>query len=94
MTIHAFAKINLSLRVLGAAAGGYHEIRTVFQSLQLHDTLTIRRARGPLRLMCSDPARCAAATSPARRKGPGSEGRARARVREDQPVAARRRRAT
>jgi len=55
VTIHAFAKINLSLRVLGAAAGGYHEIRTVFQSLQLHDTLTIRRTRGPLRLVCSDP---------------------------------------
>jgi 4-diphosphocytidyl-2-C-methyl-D-erythritol kinase len=55
VTIHAFAKINRSLRVLGVAADGYHEIRTVFQSIQLHDTLTIRRARGPFRLACSDP---------------------------------------
>jgi 4-diphosphocytidyl-2-C-methyl-D-erythritol kinase len=56
VTIHAFAKINLSLRVLGVLAGGYHELRTIFQSIQLHDTLTIRRARGPFRLACSDPA--------------------------------------
>jgi 4-diphosphocytidyl-2-C-methyl-D-erythritol kinase len=56
VTIHAFAKINLSLRVLGVLPGGYHELRTIFQAIALHDTLTIRRARGPLRLACSDPA--------------------------------------
>jgi 4-diphosphocytidyl-2-C-methyl-D-erythritol kinase len=56
VTIHAFAKINLSLRVLGLLPGGYHELRTIFQSIALHDTLTIGRARGPLRLACNDPA--------------------------------------
>ena len=56
MTSHAFAKINLSLRVLTIRPGGYHELRTIFQSIQLHDTLTIRRARGPFRLACSEPA--------------------------------------
>jgi 4-diphosphocytidyl-2-C-methyl-D-erythritol kinase len=55
VTIHAFAKINLSLRVLGVLPGGYHELRTIFQAIELHDTLTIRRARGPFRLECSDP---------------------------------------
>lgn len=54
MRVQAFAKINLSLRVLGRRADGYHELRTVFQSIALYDTLTIRRARGPLRLTCSD----------------------------------------
>ena len=52
----AFAKVNLSLRVLGVRPDGYHELRTVFQSLALHDTLTLTPARGPLRIECDDPA--------------------------------------
>lgn len=41
------AKINLSLRVLGKRADGFHEIRTVFQALDLGDEVTVSRgARG------------------------------------------------
>src|SRR5207249_9604508 len=54
MRARAFAKINLSLRVLGTRPDGYHELRTIFQSIALHDTLTIRHVAGPFRLTCDD----------------------------------------
>jgi 4-diphosphocytidyl-2-C-methyl-D-erythritol kinase len=54
--VRAFAKINLTLRVLGVRADGYHELRTTFQSLALHDTLTFTVARGPFQIACDDPA--------------------------------------
>jgi 4-diphosphocytidyl-2-C-methyl-D-erythritol kinase len=56
MKIHAPAKINLSLRVVGVRPDGYHELRTIFQSIALYDTLTIRRRPGPFALACDDPA--------------------------------------
>src|ERR1051325_6797735 len=55
MRVQAFAKINRSLRVLGTRPDGYHELRTVFQSIALHDTVTIRASRGPFRFTCDDP---------------------------------------
>jgi 4-diphosphocytidyl-2-C-methyl-D-erythritol kinase len=51
----AFAKINLSLRALGMRPDGYHELRTILQSIRLHDTLTIRAVPGPFQLTCDDP---------------------------------------
>jgi 4-diphosphocytidyl-2-C-methyl-D-erythritol kinase len=44
MLLRAFAKINLDLRVLGRRADGYHEIRTVLQSVDLHDTIRMEPA--------------------------------------------------
>jgi 4-diphosphocytidyl-2-C-methyl-D-erythritol kinase len=50
--VRAFAKINRSLRVLGATPDGYHELRTVFQSIALHDTLAFRRTRAAFQIEC------------------------------------------
>ena len=56
MQAHAPAKINLSLRVIGTRPDGYHELRTVFQSLALHDTLRIRASAGAFTITSNDPA--------------------------------------
>jgi 4-diphosphocytidyl-2-C-methyl-D-erythritol kinase len=44
----AFAKINLCLHILGRRPDGYHELRTIFQAISLHDELRVvpRRGRG------------------------------------------------
>jgi 4-diphosphocytidyl-2-C-methyl-D-erythritol kinase len=43
--IPAFAKINLRLDILGKRADGYHELRTIFQTLSLHDDIRLRKSR-------------------------------------------------
>ena len=40
--IPSFAKINLRLDILGKRADGYHELRTIFQTVSLHDELRLR----------------------------------------------------
>jgi 4-diphosphocytidyl-2-C-methyl-D-erythritol kinase len=54
--IRAHAKLNLTLRVLGVRPDGYHELRTTFQTLALHDTLTVASVPGPLTIDCDEPA--------------------------------------
>jgi len=56
--LRAFAKINLGLKIVGKRPDGYHEIRTVFQTVALHDSLEISLARGHDRIFveCDDPA--------------------------------------
>ena len=44
--IPAFAKINLRLDILGKRDDGFHELRTIFQAISLHDELRLRASRG------------------------------------------------
>src|ERR1700748_3391682 len=39
--VPAYAKLNLGLRVLYKRPDGYHELRTVFQTISLADRITI-----------------------------------------------------
>ena len=55
MKILAFAKINLTLEVLSRRGDGYHEVRTIFQTLDLADVVEV--LPGPaLRVECDDTA--------------------------------------
>jgi 4-diphosphocytidyl-2-C-methyl-D-erythritol kinase len=54
ITLVSFAKINLSLRILGKRRDGYHEVVTVLQTVSLHDELHILgREDDRLVLSCS-----------------------------------------
>src|SRR5215210_3061118 len=55
LVARAHAKVNLDLRVLGTRPDGFHELRTVFQAIALHDTITCTPREGPFALEC-DPA--------------------------------------
>ena len=48
------AKINWALRILGKRPDGFHDLETLFQTISLHDTLTIERA-GAVSMTCDDP---------------------------------------
>jgi len=55
LTVRAYAKVNLGLEVLGSRDDGYHELRTLFQTIDLHDELVLRpRSRGVV-VRCTDP---------------------------------------
>jgi 4-diphosphocytidyl-2-C-methyl-D-erythritol kinase len=48
--LRAFAKVNYALDVLGLREDGYHQVRTVMQSISLADEVELRRAAGGFRL--------------------------------------------
>jgi 4-diphosphocytidyl-2-C-methyl-D-erythritol kinase len=46
LRVRSLAKINLDLRVLNKRADGFHELRTIFQTISLADTIDIEYQRG------------------------------------------------
>lgn len=56
LTAHSPAKVNLMLRIIKKREDGYHEIRTVFQKISLHDTLRFGLKEEPgIVIRTSDP---------------------------------------
>jgi 4-diphosphocytidyl-2-C-methyl-D-erythritol kinase len=52
----SFAKVNWSLRILGRRPDGYHELRTLLQTISLRDDLLFsQRETSEVALTCSDP---------------------------------------
>ncbi|HGJ66802.1 TPA: 4-(cytidine 5'-diphospho)-2-C-methyl-D-erythritol kinase, partial [bacterium] len=52
--LRANAKINLFLDVLDKRSDGYHNIETIFQSIDLHDVLTIQKSES-INITCNNP---------------------------------------
>ncbi|HVT46607.1 MAG TPA: 4-(cytidine 5'-diphospho)-2-C-methyl-D-erythritol kinase [Vicinamibacterales bacterium] len=55
MVVRPTAKINLMLRVGAARPDGFHDVRTLLQSIALGDRLTLTPRRGPFALMVRAP---------------------------------------
>jgi 4-diphosphocytidyl-2-C-methyl-D-erythritol kinase len=55
LKVPSFAKVNLGLEVLGLRADGYHELRTLFQTVDLHDDIVLRPRRNGIVVRCDHP---------------------------------------
>jgi 4-diphosphocytidyl-2-C-methyl-D-erythritol kinase len=56
VAVRSFAKINLGLYIGAARADGYHDLRTVYQTIALHDVIRVSVARGSgIDIVCKDP---------------------------------------
>ena len=55
LTVRAYAKVNLTLEVLGKRADGYHQIASVMQTIDLSDELTFTIS-DEINLRCNVPA--------------------------------------
>ena len=53
LTLRAYAKVNLTLEVIGKRDDGYHNVATVLQTVDLADTVEIGEA-GELRVECDE----------------------------------------
>jgi len=56
VAVRSFAKINLGLYIGARRADGFHELRTVYQTIALHDVIRVSSGRGSgIEILCSDP---------------------------------------
>jgi 4-diphosphocytidyl-2-C-methyl-D-erythritol kinase len=56
VTVRSYAKINLGLRIGALRADGFHELRTVYQTIALHDEIRVSAGRGSgIEILCADP---------------------------------------
>jgi 4-diphosphocytidyl-2-C-methyl-D-erythritol kinase len=55
IALSAYAKVNLGLEVLGRREDGYHELRTILQTVDFRDELTFEAEDSGIRLTTNDP---------------------------------------
>ncbi len=55
LRLNAYAKINLTLDVLGDRPDGYHDIETVLHTVELHDSITLREEGEGIAIRCASP---------------------------------------
>jgi 4-diphosphocytidyl-2-C-methyl-D-erythritol kinase len=55
VSVRSFAKINLGLYIGAARADGYHDLRTVYQTIPLHDIIRVSVGRGSgIEVLCTN----------------------------------------
>jgi 4-diphosphocytidyl-2-C-methyl-D-erythritol kinase len=54
MRVRSYAKINWTLDVLFKREDGFHELRTIYQTISLHDTLALTETNGSIEIVCAD----------------------------------------
>src|ERR1035438_7094982 len=55
IAIHSFAKINLGLKIGAARADGFHQLRTIYQTIALHDIVRVEVQSGEgIEIRCDD----------------------------------------
>ena len=56
VTVRSFAKINLGLCIGALRTDGFHELRTIYQTIALHDLIHVEVLRGSgIEIRCADP---------------------------------------
>ncbi len=56
IAVRSFAKINLGLYIGALRADGFHDLRTVYQTIALHDAIRVGVAGGSgIEILCDDP---------------------------------------
>jgi 4-diphosphocytidyl-2-C-methyl-D-erythritol kinase len=55
LRLNAYAKINLTLDVLGDRPDGYHDIETVLHTVELHDSIILREDGEGITIRCASP---------------------------------------
>src|SRR5215468_531107 len=54
--VRSFAKINIGLRIGAAREDGFHELRTIYQTLAIHDLIKVDVGRGVgIEIVCKNP---------------------------------------
>ncbi len=56
VTVRSFAKINLGLCIGAPRPDGFHDLRTVYQTIALHDVIRVQVGAGTgIEIRCDDP---------------------------------------